>query len=142
TYGFYGDPDFVRVVATSQYLSRYVFFTDPIYPETNLVITRKRGANGFADVKLDCAGALAGWTAVTPDYEWTRIDLVRHDFEPQGSCDNGVHEMVSTEPFSVSVWGWGSDETTTLVTASSSYGFPAGEGVRFLSNAIVPPVPK
>src|SRR5262245_40930267 len=85
----YGDADFVRIVPPKQYLSRYVFFTDPTYPETNLVVVRRRGDNGFADVTLDCAGALGGWTAVGSggDYEMTRIDLVRHQFEPQGSCD-------------------------------------------------------
>src|SRR5262249_5210761 len=54
--GGVGDSDCVRVVAGEQYLRRYVFFTDPTYPETNLVIVRRRGKTGFADVNLDCAG--------------------------------------------------------------------------------------
>ena len=46
-----GDPDFVVVVPPEQYLDRYVFFTDPTYPETNLVVVRKRdGAGVFHDV--------------------------------------------------------------------------------------------
>ena len=36
----YGDPDFVLSVPPQQYLNDYVFFTDPTYPETNLVIVR------------------------------------------------------------------------------------------------------
>ena len=41
-----------------QYLQQYVFFTDPTYPETNLVVVRARGTDGqFHDVNLDCGGA-------------------------------------------------------------------------------------
>src|SRR5260221_5567699 len=82
----YGDADFVRVVPSAQYLSKYVFFTDPTYPETNLVVVRKRQDDGtFADVTLDCAGVLDGWTNVDGSgvYQFTRIDLVRHNFVPQ-----------------------------------------------------------
>ena len=53
-----GDPEFVNVVPPAEYLASYVFFTDPTYPETNLVVVRTKGANGFADVNLDCAGKL------------------------------------------------------------------------------------
>lgn len=38
----YGDPEFVRITPAQQYLNRYVFFTDPTYPETNLVAFAKR----------------------------------------------------------------------------------------------------
>ena len=37
-----GDPEFVNVVPPAQYLPRYTFFTDPTYPETNLVVVRAR----------------------------------------------------------------------------------------------------
>ncbi|WP_441291518.1 IgGFc-binding protein [Sorangium sp. KYC3313] len=40
-----GDPEFVNVVPAGQYLSRYIFFTDPTYPETNVVFLRKKGAD-------------------------------------------------------------------------------------------------
>src|SRR6185369_3128529 len=33
----YGDADFVISVPPQQYMSSYVFFADPTYPETNLV---------------------------------------------------------------------------------------------------------
>ena len=59
--------------------ARYVFFTDPTYPETNLVVVRKKGASGFADVNLDCAGKIEGWKKLTDDLQYTRVDLVRHD---------------------------------------------------------------
>jgi hypothetical protein len=140
---FYGDADFVRIVPTGQYLSRYVFFTDPTYPDTNLVVVRKKGDAGFSDVKLDCAGTLSGWTPLgaAGDLEWTRIDLVSGDFTPQNGCDNGRHEMTSEQPFGLWVWGWGTPGTNPS-TISVSYGYPAGEGVTLVNDVVVPPVPK
>ena len=137
----YGDPDFVRVVPRDQWLDRYVFFTDPTYPETNLVVVRGRGPNGFADVTLDCAGALGGWTAIDADHELARVDLVRHDFAPQGGCDNGRHEMRSAQPFALTVWGWGTPETSTY-TSYVSYGYPAGQSARSLTTVTLPPDPR
>jgi hypothetical protein len=151
----YGDSDFVRITAGRQFLERYVFFTDPTYPETNLVVVRRKGAAGFADVSLDCAGVLSGWEDIgsSGTYQVTRVDLSRHDFEPQGSCDNGRREMTSTEPFGLWVWGWGSPETragelvpcdTTMPDNSCdvSYGYPAGENVRFINDVHLLPDPE
>lgn len=145
----YGDPDVVRIVPPDQYLNRYVFFTDPTYPETNLVVIRKKGASGFADVKLDCAGVLTGFTPLGSggNYEMTRIDLVRHNFEPQGACDNGRHEMSSDAPFGVWVWAWGTPETQggeclpgqEGYSCYVSYGYPAGEGLAQLNSIDFPP---
>lgn len=149
----YGDPDFVRVVPPSQYLDRYVFFTDPTYPETSLVVTRKKTATGFEDVNLDCAGKLEGWIPLSADYEMTRTDLVRHDFEKQGKCDNGVREMSSKGTFGLTVWGWGTPETSKGVcdentpqqdfTCYVSYGYPAGERVKQVNDVVAgPPIVK
>ncbi len=148
-YEGYGDPDFVRVVPPAQWLDRYVFYTDTRYPETNLVVVRKRTQAGtFEDVILDCYGKLEGWAPLGPDFEITRTDLVRHDFEPQGKCDNGVHEMKSNAPFGLTVWGWGSPETSKGTCATSdpasftcyaSYAFPAGERVRSVNDVVVGP---
>jgi hypothetical protein len=139
----YGDPDFVRLVPPRQYLQRYVFFTDPTYPETNLVVVREKGPEGFVDVELACRGKLDGWQAVGSGgrFEFTRVDLVRHDFEPQGGCDNGRHEMKSDLPFGLTVWGWGTTETVSF-TRNVSYGYPAGESVVQLNDIYVPSVPK
>ena len=136
----YGDPDVVRAVPTPQWRGGYVFFTDPTYPETDLVFVRQRGKNGFSDVKLDCAGTLTGWQPIdgADTYEFTRLDLVRHDFQPQGSCDNGRHEATSDGVFSLTVWGWGSPETSTL-TGYVSYGYPAGENLQTINQVVVPP---
>jgi hypothetical protein len=151
-YGNPGDPELVNLVSTAQYLSRYVFFTDPTYPETNLVVVRKREAYGFAPVVLDCAGALTGWTRIdtSGQYEYTRIDLVRHDFEPQNGCDNGIHEVHSDAPFTVTVWGWGTSETggsfddpsvPGFYSQNVSYGYPAGMGLRTITTVSLPPIP-
>lgn len=139
---FYGDADFVRITPPDQYLRRYVFFTDPTYPNTNLVVVRRSGDGGFADVSLDCAGTLTGWTPLgsTGAFEYTRLDLITGNFEPQNGCDNGRHEMTSEGPFGLWVWGWGTPEAPG--TISVSYGYPAGENVTPVNDVVVPPIPQ
>lgn len=144
-----GDPEFVNVIPTGEYLSSYVFFTDPTYPETNLVLVRAKKDGKFADVNLDCAGKLQGWTALG-DYEWTRFDLVRHNFAPQGGCNNGRHEIKSDAPFGLTVWGWGSAETgpqplpgqpsTSFYSQYVSYAYPGGANVQPINTVVIPPV--
>jgi IgGFc binding protein len=138
--GGYGDPDFVISVPPQQYLSSYVFFTDPTYPETNLVLVRALNAGKtFDDVTLDCAGVLTGWQPVG-DYEWTRIDLIRHDFMNQGNCSTGRHQITSKSPFGLWVWGWGSPETTQF-TQNVSYGYPGGMNVQPINQVVIQPTP-
>jgi len=137
----YGDADFVLGVPPQQYNDNYVFFADPTYPETNLVIVRARDDHGsFADVTLDCAGALQGWHAVG-DYEWTRADLTEFEFESVGKCSTGRHEIHSTGPFGLWVWGWGTP-VTTQYTANVSYGYPGGMNVTPINSVVVVPTPK
>jgi hypothetical protein len=150
----YGDADFVRLVPGLQFLRRYVFFTDPTYPETNLVVIRRKGDTGFKPVKLDCAGELTGFQPVGSNgtYEFTRVDLSRHDFQAQGGCNNGRHEMASDESFGLYVWGWGSPETRPGLTPACqinapgnscdiSYGYVAGENVSPINYLEVPAIP-
>jgi len=140
SYGLgYGDPDVVRSVPAPQWRPGYVFFTDPTYPETDLVFVRQQVNGAFADVNLDCAGTLTGWTAIDSNdqYEVTRVDLVRHDFEPQGKCNNGQHQASSSQPFSLTVWGWGTPETKAL-TGYVSYGYPGGENLAPINQVVVP----
>lgn len=139
-----GDPEWVHVIATAQYLERYLFFTDPTYSETSLVVVRERSntTQQFADVMLDCAGALSGWQPLGDDLEYTRVDLVAGGL-PVGGCNNGRHEMTSTAPFGVTIWGWSGG----LYAESSpggwvSYGYPAGASLRALNDVIIPPVPE
>jgi hypothetical protein len=138
-----GDPEWVNIIPPQQYLASYVFFTDPTYPETNLVFVRQKGPNGFADVKLDCVGNLTGWTAVGKGglYEYTRVDLVRHNFQPQGKCDNGLHLASSTVPFALTVWGWGTSEAM-LFSTYASYAYPGGASVQPINTVVIPPNPK
>jgi hypothetical protein len=154
-----GDPEFVNVVPPKQYLPRYTFFTDPTYPETNLVVVRQRvaseGGLGFPDVSLGCAGTLSGWQAVgtSGQYQFTRVDLSTGDFEGVGGCDNGVHTIVASvggvpvsgAAMGVTVWGWGNgltyvpdvtpaDEANPKFTRWVSYGYPAGANIGRLND--------
>jgi hypothetical protein len=144
TFGCAGDPEFVNVVPGKQFLNSYVFFTDPTYPETNLVFVRTKSAGGFKDVTLDCAGTLTGWKPIgtAGNYEYTRFDLVRHNFAKQGSCDNGRHEAHSDAPFGLTVWGWGNNETAGFYTEAVSYGYPAGESVKPINTVVILPTPR
>jgi hypothetical protein len=133
-----GGPELVNVVPTAQYLSGYVFFTDPSFPETNLVVVRKKGPDQkFADVLLGCSPVpLAGWKPVG-DFEYTRIDLTRDNFvAPIAGCNNGRHTIRSEAPFTVTVWGWGTEATggksyeDPTFTNQASYAYPVGAGLK------------
>ena len=138
-YGGAGDPEFVQVVPPAQYLRDYVFFTDPTFPETNLVVVRAQSGGSFKDVSVDCAGKLGGWQPVGNGgkYEYTLLDLSRHNFQGQNGCDNGRHEAKSDGPFDITVWGWGTAETQ-IMTTYVSYAYPAGASVSALSSVVVP----
>ena len=51
-----GDPHFVNVVPSDQFLDDYVFFTDHTYANTTLTVVRRKTDKGFLPVELDCAG--------------------------------------------------------------------------------------
>jgi IgGFc binding protein len=131
-----GGPELVNVIPTAQYLSGYVFFTDPSFPETNLVIVRKSGTGKFEDVLLECSPTpLSGWQALG-DFEYARVDLTRGDFQPViPGCNLGRHTIRSAGPFTVTVWGWGTEATggqsyqDPNFTAQSSYAYPVGAGL-------------
>jgi hypothetical protein len=144
------------VISPAQYLPAYTFFTDPTYPETNLVITRVKDPTlGFPNVSLDCVGTLSGWTDIGAggQFQFTRTDLSIDNFEGVGSCNNGVHTITAsftgnpaspTPAFGVTVWGWGSgrtysgnDETNPLSTRWVSYGYPAGANITQLNSVVV-----
>jgi hypothetical protein len=153
----------LNVVPPAQYLPHYTFFTDPTYPETNLVVVRVRDAQtgNMPDVTLDCAGVLGGWQGVgsSGKYEMTRVDLSTGDYQGVGGCDNGVHTITATLAPSgggvpptplvgVTVWGWGnestlatdnlgSDETNPKFTRWVSYGYPAGANFKPLNTAVL-----
>jgi hypothetical protein len=149
-----GDPEYVNVVPPQEYLPQYTFFTDPTYPETELVVVREKNAMGkFDDVSLDCLGSsVSGWQPVGSGskYEFARIDLVTGNFMKVGNCDNGRHEMHSNTPFGLTVWGWGSMATggayrdpmvPGFYSQAVSYAYPAGMSVQPITTVVVPPTP-
>ena len=141
-----GDAEFVNVIPPGEFADSYTFYTDPTYPETNLVLVRSKKDGAFSDVTLDCAGDLTGWQPIGTggNFEYTRIDLVRHNFQPMGNCNNGRHEIHSKSPFGLTVWGWGSGETGNVgagfYSQYVSYAYPGGANVKPINNVVVSPV--
>jgi hypothetical protein len=129
--GGIGDPDSVLIVPPDQFLRRYVFFADPTFDETNLVVVRTKHKGAFSDVTLDCAGALSGWAALG-EYEWTRVDLSKGS-QPVNGCGTGPHEIHSDAPFGIWVWGW---------APVTSYGYPGGMNARPINSVFIPAEPK
>lgn len=129
-----GDEEYVNILPPAQFLSRYVFFTDPTYPTTNLVLTRVKGPNGYSDVNVDCLGAVGGWQPVGNDdlFQVTNVDLIRNGV-PNMGCTNGPHVAESDGAFGVMVWG---------LDTYSSYAYPAGGSAAAINTVVVPPIPQ
>lgn len=129
-----GDEEWVFSLPPAQFLQRYVFFTDPTYATTNLVITRVAGAKGFEPVNIACLGEVTGWQAVgsSGQYEVAHVDLIRGFNAVTPACNTSRHEATSNGKFGITVWGtdW-----------YASYGYPAGGNVGTINNVVVPPVP-
>lgn len=127
-----GDEEFTSVLPPQQYQSKYVFFTDPTYGTTSLVLTRVRGDKGFADVSIDCLGQVSGWKAVGSggDLEYASVDLLRGG---TGACKNGQHVAQSDGRFGLVVWG---------LDTWSSYAYPAGGSVAPINEVVVPATPR
>jgi hypothetical protein len=143
--GCAGDAEYVNVVPAKEFENGYVFFTDPTYPESNLVIVRSKASGQFHDVTLDCAGVLGGWQPVgtSGQYEYTRKDLVTGNFAKVGNCDNGRREIHSDGPFGLTVWGWGTMFTQpNFFSEAVSYGYPGGMSLRPINTVVIPPTPK
>lgn len=129
-FGGAGDPEWVNLIPAAQYQRRYIFFTDPTYSETELLVVRREQDGEFADVILDCTGPLVAWKPLTEGLEWTRVQLVTGNFKKVGLCANGRHEISSAQPFGVTVWGWGSAASESVYTKFVSYAYPAGATIR------------
>jgi hypothetical protein len=131
-----GDEDFVPLVPPTQFLSEYVFFTDPTYSTTTLDLVRTKASGAFQDVTVDCLGTIAGWNPVdsADTYEYARVDLLRGvppgTTPDAGTCTNGRHVATSKGPFGLVVYG---------LDTYSSYGYPAGGNAAVLSGVVVPP---
>ena len=131
-----GDEDFVPLIPPTQFLSEYVFFTDPTYSTTTLDLVRTRENGAFHDVTVDCLGTIAGWKAVdsADTYEYARVDLLRAvppgTAPDAGTCSNGRHVATSEGAFGLVVYG---------LDTYSSYGYPAGGNAAVLSGVVVQP---
>jgi hypothetical protein len=125
-----GDEDYTTVIPPAQWLQKYVFFTDPTYATTNIVLVRLKTSTGFQDVNVDCVGKASGWQPVgtSGNYEATNVDFIRGT-QPQGACNNGPHTAQSNGPFALVVWG---------LDSYSSYGYPAGGNYRTINSVVVP----
>ncbi|AKU94907.1 hypothetical protein AKJ09_01571 [Labilithrix luteola] len=122
----HGDPDFVTLAASDQFLDHYVFFTDYTFPETRLTIVRRKTAKGFLPVELECAGVIEGFQPVGTsgefEYAWVTLTASSAPVKfPKGECGYGRQEAKSDGPFSINVWGLG---------YFASYGYLAGTGLR------------
>ncbi len=128
-----GDEEFVNILPPAQFLKKYVFFTDPTYPNTNLAVVRKKAEDGFKDVTIKCAGVLSGWTPVGTGgtYEITHIDLMKSG-QGVGGCSNGPQQASSEGSFGLMVWG---------LDNYSSYAYPAGGSVAAINTVVIPPIP-
>jgi IgGFc binding protein len=131
-----GDPDFVVMVPSDQFLDRYVFFTDYTYPETSLTIVRRKSLGEFKPVALGCAGEITDFQPIgeNSEYEYAWVVLttgfIPQKF-PKGECGYGHHVVESEGPFSVHVWGTGID---------ASYGYAGGMGARPVNEAPPPDI--
>ncbi len=131
-----GDPDFVNIVPSDQFLDRYVFFADYTYPDTTLTVVRRRSDKGFLPVEIDCGGAIEGFAPLgsSGEYEYAWVKLTVGSVAQKlskGECGYGRHEVWSNAPFSITVWGVGQD---------ASYGYAGGMGSRPINAAPLPQV--
>lgn len=131
-----GDPEFVNLVPSDQFLDRYVFFTDYTFPETTLTLVRRKVGGSFRPVTLECAGEIGGWQRLDDagEFELTWVRLTTGSVAQKVGtrvCGYGRHEAVSEGPFAVYVWGIGKD---------ASYGYAGGMGARPINDAPPPSV--
>lgn len=126
-----GDEDYVTVLPPAQFLSRYVFFTDPSYRTTSLTFVRRKTKAGFQDVSLECMGKITGWKPLgtAGDFEFAHVDIKRNGVQ-SGACDNGGQRAESEGPFGVTVWG---------LDRAASYGYPAGGNLAPINRVVVVP---
>lgn len=131
--GSVGDEETLPYLPPKQFLSRYIFFTDPTYATTQFVVVRTRHQGRFRDVSIDCLGTLSGWKPVgtTGDYESTSVDMSRAGVF-QNACTDGRHEAKSEGPFGLIVWG---------IDDYVSYAYPAGGNAGTI-NPVVVSVPR
>jgi hypothetical protein len=126
-----GDEEFVPLLPPDQFRSSYVFFDDPSYATTNLTVTRRKTATGFADVTIECAGKVTGWKPIgsSGEHEYASVDLLRAGVA-NGTCAHGRQAATSSGPFGLVVWG---------LDTYASYGYLAGGNAQKLTDVVPKP---
>jgi hypothetical protein len=127
-----GDEEWVMLVPPQQFLRYYAFFVDPTYGTSTLVITRVRGATGFADVVVECMGEVEDWMPVGDDgdYEVAHVELYRAGMGADSDCETSQHVATSDGDFGIVVWG---------TDSAASYGYPAGGGLESINGVVLDP---
>ena len=75
------------------------------------------------------------------NYQWTRIDLMTGNFVPQGNCSTGAHEIKSTSPFGLWVWGWGTPRDDA-VHRERVLRLPGRDERAAHQQVVIPPMPQ
>jgi len=129
-----GDEDYTNIIPSGQYLNKYVFFTDPTYPNTAFSIVRKKSNVGFQDVTIPCVGKVMGWKPVgtAGTYQYAVVPVVLNGMPQFNNCQNGPYTAASNGPFGLTVWG---------MASYASYGYPAGGNVASINTVVIPPNP-
>ena len=127
-----GDDEWVTLVPPQQFLRYYAFFVDPTYGTSTLVVTRVRGATGFADVEIECMGTIEDWMPVgnAGDYEVAHVELFRSSMGMDSDCETSQHVASSDGDFGITVWGQDS---------AASYGYAAGGGLESINGVVLDP---
>ncbi len=118
----------VHVLPTALFEKQYAFFALPSFPEQSVVLVRARGGG---EVRLDCAGVVGAWEPVGDRFEYTRVRLSGHLYEPVdhagGRCEAGEHWIESDGAFWGTVWAWGNTDTNAALnrgTQANAYALP------------------
>ena len=127
-----GDDDWVVLVPPPQYLRAYSFFVDPTYGTSTLVVVRRAGSTGFAEVTLECMGPLGGWQPIGSGdrFEYAHLELYRGGVGTVPACETSQHRASSDEDLGIVVWG---------TDHAASYGYPAGGTLRSINEVDVIP---
>lgn len=112
-----GDPEWVNLVATDQYLKKYTFLVNNQFPYRSLTVVRRPGGGFYSPVALDCQGELTGWQQVG-DYQYAHVEL------SNGSCSKDRRLLYGSSPFTATLWGWGGVQGST--STYISYAYPLG----------------
>ena len=121
--------------------SNYVFFTDPTYPETNLVVVRAPDAGQRVRRRHARLRRPAHRLAAVGSYQWTRVDLETRLQRRQRLLQRPPRddEQGPVRPLGV---GLGHARRPAPHPANVSYGYPGGMNVEPINPVVIPPVAK